>query len=46
MRARVARFEGHPADVDPRLERLRPVLDAGALPPELADAKFLMLVER
>ena len=38
MWARVARFEGDPADVDTRLERLRPVLEAGALPPELADA--------
>ena len=46
MWARVARFEGDPADIDARLERLRPVLDAGALPPELAGARFLLLVDR
>jgi hypothetical protein len=46
MWARVARFEGEPADVEQRIDRLRPVLDAGSLPPELADAKFLMLVDR
>jgi hypothetical protein len=46
MWARVARFEGDPADIDARLERLRPVIDSGALPPELADAKFLLLVDR
>jgi hypothetical protein len=46
MWARVARFEGDPANVDARLEKLRPVLEAGALPPELAGAKFLMLVDR
>ncbi len=46
MWARVARFDGDPADVDTRLERLGPVLQAGALPPELAEAKFLMLVDR
>jgi hypothetical protein len=45
MWARVARFEGDPADVDARLERLRSVLDAGTLAAELADAK-LMLVDR
>ena len=45
MWARVARFEGDPADVDARLERLRSVLDAGSLPPELAGAKFLLLVD-
>ena len=46
MWARVARFDGDPADVDARVERLRPVLDAGAIPPELAEAKFLLLVDR
>jgi hypothetical protein len=46
MWARVASFEGDPADVDARLERLRPVLEAGGLPPELADARFLLLVDR
>jgi hypothetical protein len=46
MWARVARFEGDPAEVDARLDRLRPLLESGAVPPELADAKFLMLVDR
>jgi hypothetical protein len=46
MWARVARFEGDPADIDARLQRLRSAIDSGALPPELADAKFLVLVDR
>ncbi len=46
MWARVARFEGDPADVDARLERLRPFIDESTLPPELAGAKLLMLVDR
>jgi hypothetical protein len=46
MWARVARFEGDPADIDARLQRLRAALDAGAFASELADAKFLMLVDR
>jgi hypothetical protein len=44
--ARVARFEGDPAEIDTRLERLRPLLESGAIPPELADARFLLLVDR
>jgi hypothetical protein len=46
MWARVARFEGDPADVEARLERLRSVVDAGTLAEELADARLLMLVDR
>jgi len=46
MWARVARFEGDPADIDARLERLRSVLDAGTFASQLGDAKFLMLVDR
>ena len=46
MWARVARFEGDPADLDARLERLRSALDAGTFASELADAKLLMLVDR
>lgn len=46
MWARVARFEGDPADVDARVERLRSAVDEGALSPELADARFLLLVDR
>lgn len=44
--ARVARFGGDPADVDARVQKLRSALDAGSVPPELADAKFLLLVDR
>jgi hypothetical protein len=43
--AREAWFEGDPADVAARLHRLRSALDAGSFPPELADAKFLLLVD-
>ena len=46
MWARVAQFEGDPADTDGRVERLRSAIDSGALPPELSDAKFLLLVDR
>lgn len=46
MWARVARFEGDPADVDARIERLRATLDSGSFAPEVADAKFLLLVDR
>ena len=46
MWARVARFEGDPGDVDKRVASLRTMLDAGDLPPELAGAKLLMLVDR
>jgi hypothetical protein len=42
----VARFDGDPADVDARLERLRSALDAGTFATELAAAKLLMLVDR
>jgi len=41
----VARFEGDPADVAARLQRLRSALDAGSFPSELAGAKFLLLVD-
>lgn len=46
MWARIARFEGDPAEVDARLERLRSALDAGTFASELVDAKLLMLVDR
>ena len=46
MWARIARFEGDPADVDSRIERLRSMLETDGLPAELADAKFLFLVDR
>ena len=46
MWARVARFEGDPGDIDARVERLSSAVESGGLPPELADAKFLLLVDR
>lgn len=46
MWARVARFEGDPADIDARVERLQAAIDAGDLPFELGDAKFMLLVDR
>ena len=46
MWARVARFEGDPGDIDARVERLSSAVESGALPPELANAKFLLLVDR
>jgi hypothetical protein len=46
MWARVARFEGDPADIDDRVQRLRAALDAGSFPPELANARFMLLADR
>jgi hypothetical protein len=46
MWARVARFEGDPADVDARIERLQALFDSGDLPPEVADATFMLFVDR
>ena len=46
MWARVARFEGDPADIDARVEKLQTMLDARQAPVDLADAKFLLLVDR
>jgi hypothetical protein len=46
MWARVARFAGSPEDVDQRIERLKPLLESGNMPPGLEGAKFLMLADR
>jgi hypothetical protein len=46
MWARVARFEGDAASVDERVTRLREMLATEAFPEELADAKFLLFVDR
>ena len=46
MWARVARFAGDPQSVDERIERLKPLLESGNIPPSLEGAKFLMLVDR
>jgi hypothetical protein len=46
MWARVATFDGDPESIDARIDKLRAALEAGEFPPELADAKVLMLVNR
>jgi hypothetical protein len=46
MWARVARFEGDPAEVDARVERLGAAIAAGDAPVDLAEAKFMLLVDR
>jgi hypothetical protein len=40
------RGESDPADIDARIKRLRTASDSGGFPPELADAKPLVLVDR
>ena len=42
MWARIARFDGDPADVDARISRLRAFLDSGEMPAVFENAKFLM----
>lgn len=46
MWARVATFEGDPGDVDDRVAGLRTAIESGELPPEITDAKLLLLVNR
>lgn len=46
MWARVARFEGDPATVDVAIEETRTFAASREVPPELAGAKMLMLVDR
>lgn len=46
MWARVARFEGDPASVDERIERLQAMVESNDMPAELVDAKLLLLVDR
>lgn len=46
MWARVARFEGDPAEIDARIDRVRPLLEPGGVPEALAGAKFMLLVNR
>ena len=46
MWARVSRFEGTPADIDARVEKLRSGLNSGAFASMLGDAKFLLLADR
>jgi hypothetical protein len=46
MWARVARFESDPGNVDAAIEEARGFAASGDVPPELAGAKMLMLVDR
>jgi len=46
MHARVATFQGDPANVDEAIDRVRGEVQAGTPPPGLEDAKMLMLVDR
>jgi hypothetical protein len=46
MWARVARFESDPGSVDAAIEESRSFAASGNVPPELAGAKMLMLVDR
>ena len=46
MWARVARFEGDPADVDIRIEKLRALIDADEMPAGMDGAKLMLLVDR
>jgi hypothetical protein len=46
MWARVARFEGDPAEIDARIEETRGFAASDGLPPELRGARGLLLVDR
>jgi hypothetical protein len=46
MWARVARFESDPGDLDAAIEETRRFAASGKVPPELAGAKMLTLVDR
>ena len=46
MWARVARFEGDPGNVDAAIEEARGFAASGNVPPDLAGAKMLMLIDR
>jgi len=46
MWARVARFEGDPGAVDAAIEEMKAFAASGDVPPDLAGAKALMLVDR
>ena len=46
MYARVASFQGDPANVDDAISRVRSEVESGAPPPGLEGAKMLMLIDR
>jgi hypothetical protein len=46
MYARVAAFEGDPANVDSAIDQVRAEVESSEIPPGLEGAKMLMLVNR
>jgi hypothetical protein len=46
VHARVATFQGNPANVDEAISRVRGDVEGGSPPPGLEGAKMLMLVDR
>jgi hypothetical protein len=46
MYARVARFQGDPANIDQAISMVRSQVESGSPPPGLEGAKMLMLVDR
>jgi hypothetical protein len=46
MYARVATFQGDPANVDKAISQVRGEVESGTVPPGLEGAKMLMLVNR
>ena len=46
MYARVATFEGDPANVDSSISQVREEVESGQIPPGLEGTKMLMLVNR
>jgi len=46
MYARVATFQGNPADVDEAIDRVRGEVQTGTPPPGLEGARMMMLVDR
>jgi len=46
MHARVATFQGDPANIDQMIERVRGEVESGNVPSGLEGAKMMMLVDR
>jgi hypothetical protein len=46
MHARVATFEGDPANLDDAIGRIRSEVESGNVPAGLEDSKMMMLVDR
>lgn len=46
MYARVATFEGDPANIDDAIDQVRSEVESGSPPPGLEGAKMMMLVDR